>query len=401
MTIRTPRLAILGAGPIGLEAALAAAESGLDFVVYEAGPAVADHLRQWGHVRLFSPWDLDVSPRVRRHLQQLGCAPPSGSECPTGRELLETALMPLARSPAIAPTLRLDTRVLAVGREGLLKHEAIGERRRADHRFRLLLRGRDAREWTETADVVIDCTGNYGHPNPLGDGGIPAPGERSLGVDIIRTIPDIAADSGAWAGRRTLLAGAGHSAQTAAVALARLAAERPGTEVVWALRRPEPVWEILPNDPLPARAALGRRAQDLARGASPSVRAVFGVVVDSLEPRRGRVAVTLRGVGGDSSSVTVDKVLSLTGFVGDFRLYRQLQVHECWATSGPIKLAASLLSSASSDCLALASHGVDTLVNPEPNFFMLGAKSYGRNSTFLMKVGWQQVEEVFGLLAPS
>ena len=62
------------------------------------------------------------------------------------------------------------------------------------------------------------------------------------------------------------------------------------------------------------------------------------------------------------------------------------------------KLAASLLAESSSDCLDQGNHGPDTLVNPEPNFFILGSKSYGRNSTFLMRVGWQQVDDVFSLL---
>jgi hypothetical protein len=34
------------------------------------------------------------------------------------------------------------------------------------------------------------------------------------------------------------------------------------------------------------------------------------------------------------------------------------------------------------------------LRNPEPNFFLLGAKSYGRNSQFLMRTGYDQVNEV-------
>ena len=84
--------------------------------------------------------------------------------------------------------------------------------------------------------------------------------------------------------------------------------------------------------------------------------------------------------------------------MGDHTLYRQLQVHECWATSGPMKLAAALLASSSVDCLTQTSHGSDTLRNPEPDFFILGEKSYGRNSTYLMRIGWEQVEQVFRIL---
>ena len=71
------------------------------------------------------------------------------------------------------------------------------------------------------------------------------------------------------------------------------------------------------------------------------------------------------------------------------------------ATPGrPIKLAAALIGeSGGGDCLAQAGHGPETLVNPEPGFFILGSKSYGRNSQFLLRVGWEQVDQVFSLIA--
>jgi hypothetical protein len=120
-----------------------------------------------------------------------------------------------------------------------------------------------------------------------------------------------------------------------------------------------------------------------------------GVVVEEIARPNGQLRVVLRNGGGTE----VDRILSLTGFVGDAGIYRQLQVHECYATCGPIKLSAALLGSAAGDCLDQASHGVDTLTNPEPGLFILGIKSYGRNNTFLMRVGWEQVGEVFGQLA--
>ena len=246
---------------------------------------------------------------------------------------------------------------------------------------------------------MLDCTGSYDNPNALGDGGIPAPGEGELGERIRRHIPDVEAEAGEWGGKTILLVGAGHSAQTAARDLARLAERHPGTRVLWALRGEGASWREDPDDPLPERAQLVREARALAEGISPAVEAVSGVVVDSLEQRNGSVAVRLRDGAGGLREVVVDRVLSLTGFVGDHTLYRQLQVHECYATSGPMKLAAALLGASSSgDCLDQTSHGADTLVNPEPRFFLMGSKSYGRNSTFLMRVGWEQVDEVFGLL---
>ena len=126
-----------------------------------------------------------------------------------------------------------------------------------------------------------------------------------------------------------------------------------------------------------------------------------GTVVDALRAEGSHMAVTLRTTSGALEEIVVDRVIALTGSVGDPTLYRQLQVHECWATSGPMKLAAALLGSSSADCLTQESHGPETLKNPEPDFYLLGSKSYGRNNTFLLRVGWEQVSEVFQLLASA
>lgn len=399
MSSKQRRIAILGAGPTGLEAALAAAEAGLAFTLYEAGPTTAAFLRMWGHVRLFSPWDLDVSPRARRALEKAGHKVPTGNDCPTAAELADAVFEPLAKLPALEENLRFRTPVLAVSREGLLKNEEIGTGKRADRPFRLLLTDSQDREWTETAEIVLDCTGNYGTPNSLGDGGIPAPGEESLEDVIVRWVPNFAIQDKVWANKEILLVGAGHSAQTAAVELAALAERHPDTRILWAIRRNDPIWAIQEDDPLPERANLIRRAQEIAGGASAAVEMLTGVVVDSLERRGERIGVTLRDLKGELRSVEVDRLVSLTGFVGDYQLYRQLQVHECYATCGPMNLAASLLASGSdTDCLTQTSQGIEILANPEPDFFILGCKSYGRNSSFLMRLGWQQVDEVFAYL---
>ncbi len=396
-TAPTSRIAILGAGPIGLEAALAALDAGFDFRLYEVAPHAAGNVRRWGHVRLFTPWSMNVSERMTRHLTAAGEPVPEGAHCPTGDELAELLLDRLARLPDVAARLATGTRVVAVSRQGLLKHEEIGSEDRGAHPFRLVLRGSGGREQVELADAVLDCTGTYATPNALGDGGVPAPGECAAESRILRHIPDPGAEPSIWAGRRLLLVGAGHSAQTAICDLVDFAEEHSGTEIIWAMRRVEPSWEIDHDDPLPERSELAARAAEIAGGASPQVRVVSGAVVDSMSCHGEELTVELRRVGGERSTVDVDLVLALTGYIGDASLYRQLQVHECWATSGPMKLATALLGS-SDDCLAQESHGVDSLISPEPGFFILGIKSYGRSPGFLMQTGYTQVDEVFSLL---
>ena len=387
------RVAIIGAGPIGLEVALAAAERDLDFTVYEAAAAPGGYVRRWGHVRLFTPWEMNVSARARA---ALGADAPDGGKLPTGRELAERLIEPLTATPALAGRVRLATRVRAIGREGLLKHEAIGSGERATRPFRLLVTGPDGGESIEHADAVVDCSGTYGHPNRLGDGGIDAPGESAFDDRIERFLPQLETRPEEWAGRTVLLTGSGHSAQTAARALAQFARQAPGTKVIWAVRHPRPDWGAVEHDPLPERASLSGAAEDLQRGASAAVEVWTGRVTEALQASGDRIAVSLRN--GGVERVEVDRILALNGGVGDHSLYRQLQVHECYATCGPMKLAAALQAGSGADCLAQTSHGPETLVNPEPGFFILGAKSYGRNSQFLMSIGWRQVDDVFASL---
>ncbi len=374
-------LAVLGAGPTGLEAALAGVQRGWDVTVYEQAPRVAGHVRDWGHVRMFTPWAMNVSPRAAALV-----GVPAAAACPTGDEYAAH----LDRVAAHLPDVRLSTQVLQVAREGLLKNEEIGTAARGARPFRLLVRRPDGREVVERADVVLDCTGTYGGPLPAGQGGIPAPGERGLEHRIVRRIPRF---DGAWARRRALLVGAGFSAQTAARDLAAA-----GADVTWAVRRERPVWGAVEGDSLPDRAALVRSSERLAEGAVPGARVLRGVTVEEFREEDGDVVVTLRRPGGESAEVRADVVVSLTGGIGDSGLYRQLQVHECYATEGPIALAATLLGAAGGDCLAQTSAGVDVLRNPEPRFFVLGSKSYGRTNTFLLRVGWEQVAEVVDAL---
>jgi thioredoxin reductase len=370
------RVAVLGAGPTGLEAALAAHERGWDVTVYEQAPHVAGHIRDWSHVRMFTPWAMNLSPRVTAALGV------PGAECPTGEAFADH----LERVAALLPagSLQLSTRVDAVAREGLLKHDEIGTTTRERRPFRVLVTTPDGTERMDTADVVLDTTGTYGNPSPTGHGGIPALGERA--APVVRQIPRV---DTSWAGRSVLLVGAGNSAQTTARDLVAA-----GADLTWAVRRSAPSWGAVENDSLPDRASLVASSRAIqAAGA-----VVTGVVVEAFRQQGEQLAVTLRAKDGSTREVLVDTVVSLTGSVPDASLYRQLQVHECYATEGPITLAATLLGAAGGDCLTQVSAGVDVLRNPEPRFFVLGSKSYGRTNTFLLRVGWEQVAEVFEAL---
>ncbi|MGR8009498.1 hypothetical protein [Streptomyces hypolithicus] len=389
----TPHVAILGAGPIGLDAALACADAGWPFTVYEAGNTVAAHVRAWRHVRLFTPWKLNISHRMRTHLTQAGHPLPAHADCPTGAELVTHLLQPLAELPPLTGHIRYGNRVAALSRTGLLKHEQIGTDTRAVAPFTLLLDTPDGEDTAE-ASLVLDCTGTYSHPNTSGDGGIPAPGERALGHRITRTLPPLD-DPDRWAGT-VLLIGAGKSAQTAAYALAAL----PATRVEWAVRGPAPDWGAVPDDTLPGRQQLVESSQALADGANDRVAVHTGARIESLHADGNRIRVVLTTANGPRETLC-DHVISLTGYTGDATLYRQLQVHECYATAAPMNLSAALLGSAGGDCLAQPTPGIGQLRNPEPHFYILGVKSYGRLDTFLLRSGYQQIDEIAAAYGPS
>lgn len=386
-------IVIVGAGPIGLEAALYAQRLGHDVQVFERG-RVGENMRRWGFIRMFSHAGLNRSALGVEALSAAGRRLPADETYLTGTEHVESYLKPLAELPGLSACIHPGERVVQIGREHIGKGLPLGNERAA-RRFRLLLDGPGGERFVD-ADVVLDCTGTYGNSLCLGSGNIPAPGERAAASGISYVLRDIGgADRGLYEGRRVLLVGAGHSACTALDALVGL----PATQVVWITRDASAVPSpTIPNDPLPERDRLSRRANGIAADRSGPVRFLPATCVESMRRTAAGLAVTLRTASSAAETVVVDTVLAHVGFHPDATLYRELQVHECYASQGPMRLAATLMGQDSSDCLAQAATGPDALLTPEPDFYVLGAKSYGRNSRFLIRLGLTQVRDVFTLI---
>jgi hypothetical protein len=396
------RIAVVGAGPIGLEAGLYARALNLPVTIYERG-RIGEFWHRWGHVRLFSPFRLNATPlgraAIRRSLPNHEL--PGDEACLTGKEHIAAYLEPLAKSEELRSTIRTDSQVLKIGRRGLLKNDDLGASGRAKQPFRILLRDSKNREWIEEADAVLDCTGNYGQHRWLGDGGIPALGELNAEAQIAYNLEDIVGErKGHYANKTTLLIGGGYSAATTACNLAELAADAPATWTIWLSRCPgtQPLKRI-PNDPLRERDRLAMRANALATRGDGNVEFHSQSFIEAVEfhgPDRG---FRVKGrTAAKPQTWEVDRLIANVGYSPDTALYRELQVHECYATLGPMKLAAALAGQRGQDCLTQTSQGPETLRNPEPNFYILGAKSYGRASNFLLRVGFEQVREAFQLI---
>ena len=104
---------------------------------------------------------------------------------------------------------------------------------------------------------------------------------------------------------------------------------------------------------------------------------------------------------GSECRLMVDRVLALVGYRPDLAMTRELRVHHCYESEGPMKLAAAIQAAdgGSGDCLAQVAHGPASLETPEPGFCVIGAKSYGRRPDFLLSVGNQQARDAVALIA--
>jgi hypothetical protein len=392
------RVAVLGAGPVGLEAALQGLAHGWDVTVFEAG-VPGENVEMWGHVTLFSPWRLNVSPLGLETLAAEGAPVRVDPDAlPTGREYRGRYLEPLSRSRPLRGRIRERHRVVAVGREGLLKGDRIGDPSRAELPFRILVETPEG-ERVFSAEAVIDATGTYAVPNWIGAGGVPAPGEREARERISYLLDDPSGSHRAvYRGRRTLLVGCGYSAATSLLAFRDLLREEPGTSLVWATRTAAPrPFPRIAADPLPGRDRLAAEANRTAERPPAGITRLPGRVVTAIRPRGETLEVDLASPVGVATE-RVDRILANVGYRPDRQIFAELQVHECYATGGPMRLAAALLDETSGDCLAQTGRGPASLASPEPRYLILGAKSYGRRSNFLLRIGFEQVRDAYRLL---
>jgi thioredoxin reductase len=380
-------IAVIGAGPVGLAAAAHLAERGLPFTVLEAGDRPAVAIREWGHVRVFSPWRFDIDAAAARLLEDAGWARPDDDKLPTGAQLADDYLQPLADLPAIKDNIRYHSPVAAITRLGLDRLRGTG---REDTPF--LIRLADGEDLL--ARAVIDASGTWYTPNHLGASGIPAHGETAAAAYVERSLPDVLGrDRDRFAGRRTLVVGAGHSAANTLLALADLAEQAPGTTVTWAIRAAGPArtYGGETADALPARGALGTRLREHVESGAIGLLAGFNIQRIAAGP--DEVVVS-----DGSREVTVDRIVAATGFRPDHSIVAELRL-DLDPIVGSTRELAPLIDPNLHSCGTVPPHGVDQLAHPEPGYYAIGSKSYGRAPTFLMATGYEQARSVVAALA--
>ncbi len=383
-------VAVIGAGPVGLAAAAHLLSRGLTPVVLEAGSGAAQHLRHYAHVRLFSSWRYNIDKASSALLASHGWLPPDLEELPTAGDVVEKYLEPLAA--ALHPHVLYNARVTAISRAGFDKVKTAG---REHSPFVLRYQSPAGHTAELLARAVIDASGTWSTPNPLGANGLPAPGEPENQDRIFYGIPDVdGALRSRYAGRRTLVVGSGHSAANSLLALAALAAEHPSTEVLWALRGSDTsrVFGGGSADALPARGQLGadlRRLRD-----SGALTLLTGFFLSRIERDGDTLTISAR----NHRLEQIHEIVCATGQRPDYAMSSELRLQldpwlESSAALGP------LIDPNVHSCGTVRPHGHRELAHPEPGFYTAGVKSYGRAPTFLLATGFEQVRSIAAALA--
>jgi thioredoxin reductase len=388
-------IAVVGGGPVGLAAAAHLIARGLPVRLYEAGPAVGANLRDWAHVRVFTPWRYCVDGVAAALLQRHGWTLPEPEAFPTGGELVRAYLEPLAGVPELAKVIETGARVSAISR---IRIDKVVSRSREAHPFVLVVNTVKGTR-RDRARAVIDASGTWRNANPLGADGLPAAGEEAFAERIAYGIPDVLGRSrDIYAGKTTLVIGSGHSAGNALIDLSRLAREQRGTNVIWATRSANlaRIYSGGDLDQLPARGELGAGVRQLAeRG---DVTLVTGFATGAIGSAGGRIVVEGETAQGRSTIGPVDRIVAATGQRPDFTMTRELRLElDPWLES--TKALGPLIDPNLHSCGSVPPHGHRELGHPEPGFYTVGIKSYGRAPTFLLLTGYEQVRSVAAALA--
>lgn len=383
-------VAVIGAGPQGLAAAAHLLERGLNPLVLEAGNGAASAVAEWGHVRLFSPWSELTDAASRRLLESTRWAAPAKGY-PTGAQWIDGYLAPLAEE--LGDRIRYGTRVVGVGRRG---RDLSVDGGRDEQPFVVHVQRSDGQEERIEVSAVIDASGTWRNPSPAGADGLLALGEKGAqeaGVLDYR-IPAME-DAAELAGKHVVVIGSGHSAATAVNTLARIAKREPGTRISWVLRRGT-VGNTFGGgaaDELPERGLLGQRAKESVE--SGSVDLVTGFRTDRVRIEDGRAVLTSE----DGRQLNaIDRVFVLTGFRPDLSFLSEVRLDLDVRLQAPARIAAEVDPNIHS-CGSVRATGAADLAHPEPGFYIVGAKSYGRAPTFLALTGFEQVRSVVAELA--
>ncbi len=387
-------VAIIGAGPVGLAAAAHLTQRKIPFILFEAGDTVGHNILSWQHIKIFSPWQYVIDKAAEKLLIESEWKSPDLKILPTGKQLVENYLRPLAQLPSIASGIHLNTKVISIGRKGIDKMKTSG---RSQKPFSIKVEQNGNTIYYE-AKAIIDSSGTWNQPNPIGSGGVYAQGEQVLNQHIFYGIPDVKKDQlNRYKNKNVVVVGSGHSAINVLLDLADVQEKYPDTQLNWVLRKDHvsAVYGGQESDALEARGTLGIRIEQLVNSGKLQIYTPFHI----LKLTNESTGIKIEGdLNGDREFINnIDEIISNTGSRPNLDMLREVRVDLDSALESVFDLA-PLIDPNVHSCGTVRPHGENELRHPEQDFYIVGSKSYGRAPTFLMATGYEQVRSVIAYL---
>ncbi len=386
-------VAIIGGGAVGLAAAAHLLKKGEKFIVLEAGDSVGSSMLEWGHVRMFSPWQYNIDKAAKELLENAGWASPNKEALPTGRELVEEYLLPLSNLPEIKERIMLQAKVVGVAKKA---HDKLKTGKRDTVPFQLYVEVNGDTKVIE-AKAVIDSSGTWTNPNPILSNGIWTNAEKKLHNQIHYGIPNVEQLENKYQNKSTVVIGSGHSAINALLDLATLQQKFTDTKIYWVLRKKQihEVYGGQENDGLAARGELGIRIQQLVESGRINILTPFHI--NGVYPTNGQITVVGELDGEEFTLGDIDEIVVSTGFRPDTSFLNEVRINLDSAVES-IEALAPLIDPNIHSCGTVRPHGEQELRHPEKDFYIVGMKSYGRAPTFLLATGYEQVRSVVAYL---
>jgi thioredoxin reductase len=386
--------AIIGAGPVGLAAAAHFISKGEPIIIFEVGHSIGASVLEWGHVRMFSPWQYNMDKVAKSLLEQTGWMAPNLNAIPTGSELVHNYLLPLSRIPEIRDHLHLNAQVVGVVRKSIDKLKTL---KRQETSFEIYVEKEDQTKIFEVR-AVIDASGTWRTPNPVLSNGLWTKAEKNVNGKIEYGIPNVlGAQKEIYANKTVMVVGSGHSAINALLDLSRLKEEFTETNIIWVLRKSNitQVYGGQEKDGLPARGELGIRIRKMIESGAVKVFTPFHIQTVKQEEN----SVTVKGIYRNEETTinSIDQMIVSTGFRPDTSFLSEVRIN-LDSTVESVEALAPLIDPNVHSCGTVRPHGEAELRQPEEGLYIVGMKSYGRAPTFLLATGYEQVRSVVAYL---
>lgn len=332
---------IVGAGAVGVESATMAKHLGFDTIILEKGEDIAYNMSRFSHLDMFSPWSYNYSPLGISILKQKGIFKKPQNEYEQTHDYIKNYLKPLAKVQKL--NIKYNTQVQSIAKSQITKTDMMGDNREK-YLFRLLIET-GQKEWFIYAKHVIDASGVYDNPLYFGEGRMAAINEKKHQNSIHYQAIDKEKLSEKFRSKTTLLIGTTCCMAKSVAVIKKFMDEDDTTKIIYVDETGlKPYIHQLKNDIFKKRVEVINNANELLDSFYPQVKVLKKSSIYAIEKNQNGFEVFLNAYDKQESfSVSVDNIVSNCGFEADNSIYKQLQVHECYASHAPMNLAANML----------------------------------------------------------